>query len=68
MAQYKSELLTRKEASRYLIVSTPTLDRMVRRKELPTIRFGRNVRFKKTDLDAFIESSRRVDCAMSFFG
>jgi excisionase family DNA binding protein len=57
MASYKPQLLTRKEASRYLNVSESTLDRITARKLLPTIRIGSLVRFKKEDLDDFINES-----------
>ncbi|ULQ59174.1 helix-turn-helix domain-containing protein [Brucepastera parasyntrophica] len=45
-------LLTRKQAAGYLQVCLTTFDRL----SVPKIRFGRCVRFRKTDLQAFIDS------------
>ncbi len=44
-----------REAAAYLAVSTYTLRRMVRRGELPHTRVGRALRFRFTDLDAYLE-------------
>ena len=68
MSNYKSPLLTRKEASRYLNISTSSLDRLTRRKELPRRVIGTNVLYLRDDLDAFIESCYRIGFMKSPFG
>jgi len=54
----RSELLTRTEAAEYLGVSPKTLAmwQCTRRYPLPVVKIGRLVKYRKTDLDAFIES------------
>jgi len=51
-------VLTREEASAYLGVSPSTMANWACTKkfDLPYFRVGRSVRYKKVDLDAFIES------------
>ena len=50
------DLLTRKEAMEYLRISRGTLDRMMRRRDLPFIKMGKKVLFRKADIDRFLES------------
>ena len=52
----RSELLTRREAAAYLGVSEQTLAiwKCTGRYNLPYIKIGRLVKYKKSDLDAFI--------------
>lgn len=50
------EYLTKEEASELLRISRPTLDRMIKRKEIPYIKLGRRVLFRKKDIDEFLES------------
>ena len=52
--------LTVKEASQYLGVKPSSLYSMVEEKEIPHYRVKRLIKFKKADLDAFMEE-RRVD-------
>lgn len=51
-------LLTRKEAAQYLGVSSSTLANWASKKtfELPYFRVGKAVRYRKSDLDAFIQN------------
>jgi excisionase family DNA binding protein len=49
----KEELLTKKELQEYLKVSHGTIDRLM--KEIPYIKLGRRVLFKKSDIDKFLE-------------
>ena len=37
-----------------------TLARMVQRKEIPASRVGRKLRFRRSDLDAYLASTRRA--------
>ena len=57
-ATVSSELLTREEAARYLGLATQTLSlwACTGRYGLPFLKIGRNVRYRKTDLDAWLES------------
>ncbi len=50
-------LLTRKEAAVYLGIAEMTLSiwKSTGRYNLPVVKIGRLVRYKKSDLDAFIE-------------
>jgi excisionase family DNA binding protein len=68
MSNQKSPLLNRKEAAQYLHVSTSSLDRLTRRKELPRRVIGTNVLYLRDDLDAFIESCYRIGFMKSPFG
>lgn len=49
------EVLTTREAAAYLSISLPTLFRLTRAGELPHLRIGRVLRYRKEDLDAFLE-------------
>mgnify|MGYP004448503121 CR=1 FL=1 len=49
-----SATMTRKEAMAYLGVSSSTLARMVQRRELRPVYVGGAVRFRKKDLDAYL--------------
>lgn len=53
-------LLTEREAATYLGMSVRTLqDRRVRGGGCPYIKLGMSVRYRRTDLDAWIESNLR---------
>ena len=54
------DLLTRKEAASLLRVSLPTLDRMLREHQLPVIRLGHSVRFKRSSLIAMLDGLETV--------
>lgn len=47
---------TREEAAQYLSISLPTLVRLVKKGEIPHVRIRRSVRFKKADLDKYLEA------------
>jgi len=55
-SQSRSHLLTRREAAAYLGVSEQTLAvwKCLGRYNIPCIKIGRMVRYRKADLDAFI--------------
>jgi len=50
------EVLTTREAAAYLSISLPTLFRLTRAGELPHLRIGRVLRYRREDLEAFLES------------
>mgnify|MGYP003491382956 CR=1 FL=1 len=54
------ELFTREQAADYLGVKTQTLSlwACTGRYDLPFIKVGRSVRYKRADLDAFLDSRR----------
>lgn len=54
----ESELLSRKEAAKYLGVTEHTLAvwKCTKRYALPVVKIGRLVKYKKSDLDYFIMS------------
>lgn len=52
------ELLTKKEAWKYLRISSQTLENLMRQKQISFIKLDRKVLFKKADIDKFIESKR----------
>jgi len=53
-----SDICKKKEAAEYLTFSVRTLERLIVRKEIPYYRFGRAVRFLKTDLDKWIKDHK----------
>ena len=52
----KDELLTKKDVLELLKISTATLDRIMKKKEIPYIKLERKVLFRKSDIDKFLES------------
>ena len=58
----RSDLLTRREAAAYLGVSEQTLAiwKCTGRYNLPYIKIGRLIKYKRQDLDAFIERNHRT--------
>lgn len=60
--QFRPALLTRKEAAIYLGVSERTLAiwKCTGRYSLPVIKIGRLAKYRKADLDAFIESREQA--------
>ena len=54
--QQQERLLSRKEAAEYLGVSPQTLAFWAcrRTRELPFVKLGRRVKYRKSDLDAFV--------------
>jgi excisionase family DNA binding protein len=55
--KFQSELLSRKEAATYLGVTEQTLSvwKCTQRYDLPVVKIGRLVKYKKSELDKFIE-------------
>lgn len=63
VAFMRSELLSRKEAAAYLGVAEQTLAiwKCTKRYDLPHVKIGKLVKYKKSELDAFI--ARNVQSA-----
>ncbi len=54
-----SEFLTIDELAQYLNVKKSTLYAMVESKEIPCFRFGRLIRFRKEEIDGWVENHRQ---------
>jgi putative molybdopterin biosynthesis protein len=54
----KDEYFTSKEAQEYLKVSSVTLWRLVKEGQIPVYKIHNRNRYRKVDLDAFMESHR----------
>ncbi|BCU76558.1 helix-turn-helix domain-containing protein [Luteolibacter sp. LG18] len=50
-------LCTRREAAAYLRLSPRQFSNLVHAGEIPVVRFGAAIRFRRADLEAFIEAS-----------
>lgn len=53
-----SQLLTTDEVLAYLKVTPRTIYRLIRAGEIPALRVGRQWRFRRSDLDAWLDSQR----------
>lgn len=58
MAAQEIQWLGTAEAARHLGITPRTLYRLIDAGELPAYKFGRVIRLKQDDIDAFVESSR----------
>ncbi|MDN5296360.1 MAG: Helix-turn-helix domain [Bacteroidota bacterium] len=54
--QPQERLLTSAETCAFLRCSKPTLHRMKKNGTIPFIRFGKNIRYKQSDLEKLIET------------
>jgi excisionase family DNA binding protein len=54
----ESGLLMKEDVEAYLRIGRRTLDRLIKAREIPFIKLGRRVLFKKADVDAWLESKR----------
>ncbi len=52
------EILTVKEATNYLKVSRRTLYRLLKARKIPALRLGRQWRFRRKDLDGWLENKK----------
>lgn len=56
----RDDLLTVEEAADWLVISKPTLWRMIRRGEIPVVKISqRTIRIKLTDIEDYIEKNYR---------
>jgi excisionase family DNA binding protein len=53
------ELLTLKELSKYLKISKPTVYKMVEQGKIPALKIANQWRFKKGDIDSWLETQRK---------
>lgn len=51
-------LLDKPETAAYLNLKPRTLDYLVEKRRIPFVRVGRFIRFKREDLDAWLEDNR----------
>jgi excisionase family DNA binding protein len=51
-----NSLLTKEEAARYLSISPSTISRLIHAGELVHVKIGKSLRFRREDIDAFIQS------------
>jgi len=49
-------LLTRHDVAKVLKIGVSTVDKLVRQKKIPVVRFNRRVLFRQEDVEAFINS------------
>lgn len=56
MAEPDEKLLRREEVASILGVHPATVDRMVKRGDLPVVRWGQTVRFRRRDVDDFVDA------------
>jgi excisionase family DNA binding protein len=68
--QQANDLLLVTEAASYLSISKTTLDiwRCNRRQNIPYIKVGRSVRYRRSDLDTWLESKTVTPCPSSTEG
>lgn len=52
-------LLRKREAAEYLAVSQRTINRMLSRREITPIKFGRQIRIDRLELDGKIEAAKQ---------
>ena len=52
------EFYTKSELMELLRISKGTLDKIMRRREIPFIKLERKVLFRKTDVDVWLETKR----------
>lgn len=57
--------LTTEEVLAYLKITPRTIYRLIRNGELPAVRIGRQWRFRRADLDAWVERQRAFSAAES---
>lgn len=54
----EDEILTKADVLKYLKISHATLQELMREREIPYSKLKRKVLFKKSDIDAFLESKK----------
>jgi excisionase family DNA binding protein len=54
-----SEIMTANEVAAFLKVNRATVYRLVRRKELPSVRVGWDHRFRRADIDEWIRKNQQ---------
>jgi excisionase family DNA binding protein len=54
--------MTTREVLRYLRVTPRTVYRLIREGDLPAVRMGGRWRFRRDDIEAWLERQRQVAC------
>ena len=54
------KLMTTKELASYMQLNPLTVYRKAREGEIPSIRVGRSIRFKKEQIDKWLESKHKI--------
>jgi NitT/TauT family transport system substrate-binding protein len=54
----EQELLTKRELMEYLRISKGTLDKLMKRRDLPFLKLGKRVLFRRQEIDAWLEKYR----------
>jgi len=54
----EKNFLTKKELQEYLRISHGMVDKLMKGREIPFLKIGKKVLFKKCDIDAWLESKR----------
>lgn len=57
--QGEKQMLSKKEVANMLNVSISTVDRMMKRGDIPFHKFGVNVRFDRRDIEQYIEDTKK---------
>ncbi|HEC93437.1 MAG TPA: DNA-binding protein [Candidatus Atribacteria bacterium] len=57
----ENDVLSKKEACKFLKISIATLDRLIRRKEIPFLKLNGRVLFLREDLIKWLKSKRVVN-------
>lgn len=52
------DIMTRQEVAEYLRLKPSTVDDLARRGEIPSVRFGRSRRYKRSDIVAYVNSKK----------
>ena len=53
------EMLTKQEVMEFLKISLSTVNRLMREKDIPYHKIKGNVRFKRSDVERYIEATRQ---------
>jgi len=54
----KDEILSKEQTTKYLKISRGSLLRLMQSRDIPYFKLGRRVLFRKTDIDAWLETKR----------
>ena len=54
----EKDFFTKKELQEYLRISHGMVDKLMKRREIPFLKIGKKVLFRKADIDAWLESKR----------
>jgi len=58
-----TQLMSVREAADFLQVHPQTVYRLVRERKIASVRVGKGIRFRRSDLDRFVEENLRLEQA-----